>query len=62
MPGWNSLSSTGAFSLAVIAIGSILTIVVLPPREDLYLRRYDGDARRHLLVTTPPKLVLRKTA
>jgi len=25
-------------------------------------RRYDGDARRHLLVTTPPKLVLRKTA
>jgi len=25
-------------------------------------RRYDGDARRHLLVTTPPKLVLRRTA
>jgi hypothetical protein len=25
-------------------------------------RRYDGDARRHLLDSTPPKLVLRKTA
>jgi hypothetical protein len=25
-------------------------------------RSYDGDARRHLLVTQPPKLVLRKTA
>ncbi len=25
-------------------------------------RRYDGDARRHLLVTTPPKLVLRRSA
>ena len=25
-------------------------------------RRYDGDARRHLLVTTPPKPVLRGTA
>jgi hypothetical protein len=25
-------------------------------------RRYDGDARRHLLVSQPPKLVLRKTA
>ena len=25
-------------------------------------RRYDGDAGRHLLVTPPPKLVLRRTA
>jgi hypothetical protein len=25
-------------------------------------RRYEGDARRHLLVTNTPKLVLRKTA
>jgi hypothetical protein len=24
--------------------------------------RYDGDARRHLLVANPPKLVLRKSA
>ena len=25
-------------------------------------KRYDGDARRHLLATTSPKLVLRKSA